>query len=190
MNDSQRTREKLSAEIAQLNAEIEGLQAKHREKDTALEALKGEHYQAGDALHTAGRGEFYAGQRRSVATRAAAPVARDSAQRLADQNRRRHLAGSPRSMRKQQQTRPGHKDAKSRCRTRSANHERLVALRGSSRRRRRCRRSTRRCVPPPVPMATSTGNSVKSTRAFASTRSHHANTGKTLSQLAARRRAA
>ena len=84
MNDSQRTREKLTAELAQLTAELEGLQAKMREKDTAIEGIKSRHYQSNDALNAA-QGEFYATNAEVSRHEQQLQYARDSQQRLAEQ---------------------------------------------------------------------------------------------------------
>ena len=84
MSDSARTREKLTAEVAQLAAEMEGLQSKLREKDTQIETQKSSHYQAGDALHHA-QGEFYAANAEVSRHEQQLQYARDSQQRLAEQ---------------------------------------------------------------------------------------------------------
>ncbi|MEO8133352.1 MAG: chromosome segregation protein SMC [Betaproteobacteria bacterium] len=84
MQDAARAREKLTAEIAQLTADLEGLQAQMREKDTQIEAQRSAHYQAGDALHAA-QGEFYAANAEVSRFEQQLQYARDSQQRLADQ---------------------------------------------------------------------------------------------------------
>jgi chromosome segregation protein len=84
MQDAGRAREKLTAEIAQLVADMEGVQARLREKDTQIEAQKSSHYQAGDALHAA-QGEFYAANAEVSRHEQQLQYARDSAQRLTEQ---------------------------------------------------------------------------------------------------------
>ena len=84
MQDAGRAREKLTAEIAQFAAELEGLQARLHEKNAQIEAQKSSHYEAGDALHAA-QGEFYAANAEVSRHEQQLQYARDSQQRLTEQ---------------------------------------------------------------------------------------------------------
>jgi chromosome segregation protein len=84
MQEAGRTREKLTAEIAQLTADLEGLQARLHEKDAQIEGQKSAHYQAGDALHAA-QGEFYAANAEVSRHEQQLQYTRDSQQRLTEQ---------------------------------------------------------------------------------------------------------
>ena len=84
MQDAARTREKLGAEIAQLTADLEGLQAQLQEKDRDIEAQRAGHYEANDALHAA-QGAFYEANAEVSKTEQQLQYARDSQARLAAQ---------------------------------------------------------------------------------------------------------
>ncbi|MBK7472715.1 MAG: chromosome segregation protein SMC [Betaproteobacteria bacterium] len=84
MQEAGRTREKLTADIAQLTADLEGLQARLHEKDAQIEVQKATHYQSGHALHAA-QAEFYAANAEVSRHEQQLQYARDSQQRLAEQ---------------------------------------------------------------------------------------------------------
>jgi len=84
MQDAARAREKLGVEIAQLTADLEGLQAQLQEKDRDIEARRASHYEANDALHTA-QGAFYEANAEVSKAEQQLQYARDSQQRLAAQ---------------------------------------------------------------------------------------------------------
>ena len=84
MQDAARTREKLSGEVAQLTADLEGVQAQLHEKDAQIEAQRSSHYQANDAVHTAQAG-FYEANAEVSRHEQQLQYARDSQQRLAAQ---------------------------------------------------------------------------------------------------------
>jgi chromosome segregation protein len=82
--DAVRTRERCSAEIAQLTVALESLQAEVRGVESNIERLRADHYAAGDALHER-QGAFYAANAEVTRLEQQLSFARESQSRITQQ---------------------------------------------------------------------------------------------------------
>ncbi|HEX4883127.1 MAG TPA: chromosome segregation protein SMC [Casimicrobiaceae bacterium] len=82
--DAVRSRERCSAEIAQLTVALESLQADLRSTEAKLEQLRSDHYAAGDALHDR-QGHYYAANSEVSRLEQQLSFARESETRLTQQ---------------------------------------------------------------------------------------------------------
>jgi chromosome segregation protein len=84
MQDAERNRDRLTSDVAQLTADLEGLLAQLSDKDAQIESHRSSHYEANDELNKA-QGAFYEANAEVSRYEQQLQFARDSQQRLAAQ---------------------------------------------------------------------------------------------------------